>query len=234
MLTELKNHLYDNTDGLDEATWTIRRSGVDNYSRTFREVLSLAGYSNLRWLIARLEKRRGASPIALDLMSYGAFLRDAGLKGASVGLTADMSMSEKALDQLEGRGFIEGNVLERKTWSAIATYQQTHVPGGFDLAICRPVGAVDVLDNNVIKMVLLQRLMRIVNPQSGIILSEFRTGITQRNDLVEKTKGKAGIFLAMSENAFERSLDCDILIDVPVFIAGEAAIERGMGRMIYS
>ncbi len=149
---------------------------VNSYDRSFAPVLSQVGARSIVDLIRTFD---GGTylPHVVDLMSYGALLREVSstvlpISGVALALSDPRTDFQRALDKTIGIELLTGNILNRDAWNVLSERSQRHGRSGFDVVICRPEGPKVLYGNLSVAGILLKRALAITQPQ-GIAIAQL-------------------------------------------------------------
>ncbi|MDA1079937.1 MAG: hypothetical protein O2840_04605 [bacterium] len=148
--------------------WAVYGSGLNEFARTFRGL----PHGDIKEIM-------GDRPNAhiLEVMGDGQVCRELDDVSGGVALTAADSRgeSQKSFDEKYGLGLVSGNIISSMTWSKARKYMREHGIPGFDLAVARPVGGLDLensLNSPKILQLLMQRMWTLLRP-NGILLFQY-------------------------------------------------------------
>ncbi|MEK7071182.1 MAG: hypothetical protein AAB966_05210 [Patescibacteria group bacterium] len=161
----------------EDGKWTFRRSDIRDYQATFGDLL-LPHFNSFESVVKEL-KAANNSVFALDLMSFGAALRDLHELdgGISIGLHDIRVEDETTHDRFHNLSFHAGDVLANETLSFMQNWissQRPELPY-FDLIFCRPLGGyLSIREEHYIPYVFgLRKIFRLLNPNGGIALIQL-------------------------------------------------------------
>lgn len=174
---------------MESNIWGRYEGKVDEYDRSFSEILDALGFESLRdWMKQR--KESGLTTHILDVMGgNGAFLRDASIDrkniaGYLINPYYDKSLVITLVDETlnrewyqennakRGISIIAGNITSGGTWQAVAQWLESQEIPAFDLVVCRGIGGIDYIPTPLYK-ILLEKFYRITTNKEGVILSQI-------------------------------------------------------------
>lgn len=184
-----QGNMYTNRTLTKQRT-DLSYQGFQNFIRSTRKHIPDHGYTDLlsclfapdylAYYVDNL-RNQGITPMCLDLLSGGTFLRSLGVSGVSVGLTDQRTNEEIISDSLDNRVLIAGDVLRRETWDSIEEYLVNNNLPGFNLITTRGLFAVmsTVFHRNppipvtpFVYNALLNRIYAVSDPNSSLMLMQ--------------------------------------------------------------
>lgn len=142
-------------------------SDAANYSRSFKNLCS-------EGLQAFVDGYRtdDHKPSMLMLMGQNGVMRELDIEGIAVSLAEDRNEDQRAIDLIQKRDLVEGDLLRYgKTFAEIRSRMQILGINSFDFAILRGVqGNLKLSEHVEIQGKVLSRTIELLNPDHGVLL----------------------------------------------------------------
>lgn len=158
---------------IEEQVWRIYGSGLRDYNESFYQTLDALDLRSFEGYVEE-RQRRGKKTFVLDVMAEGTFLRQLpGIDGGlAVTLVDKRAEKSKALDQSKNIDVIAGDILSPKTWRQISQWMQDRDISSFDLIVCRGVGALLDIPQELYSHILTEVWGRL-SKDGGVLVTQF-------------------------------------------------------------